>query len=289
MRDAQITRPDGRTVSFADYGSSGQTAVVWCHGGPGSRYEPEIVGAEAQLASLRLIGIDRPGYGRSTPLPGRTIGGWVDDAIAVVDYLGIDRFLAVGLSTGGAYALALAAGSARVDGVVAVAALSDMRRTEVRALTPRLHAVWDAPDRETALVNLTEEMGSDGGKIPVHKGALPLAASDREFFEDPRRLAWWLRCLPEMYAQGVVGYADDRLADGKGWWSFDVSAVHCPVAVLHGGSDTLANVAHAHHTASIVPNASLRIVPDAGHFSICQAVVGEIERVEKGVVAISRP
>lgn len=280
MRDQQITRPDGRTVSFADYGSPNQTAVVWCHGGPGSRYEPEIVGQEAERASLRLIGIDRPGYGRSTPLPGRTIGGWVDDAIAVVDDLGIDRFLAVGLSTGGAYALALAAGSTRVDGVVVVAALSDMRSTDVRALTPRLHAVWNARDRETALVNLTDEMGSDGGKVPVHKGALPLAASDREFFADPLRLAWWLRRLPEMYAQGVVGYADDRLADGKGWWSFDVSAVRCPVGILHGGSDTLANVGHAHYTASIVPHASVTIVPDAGHFSICRAVVAEIARIE---------
>ena len=119
MREGLITVSNGRRVAFADYGTRGQTPVLWCHGGPGSRWEPEICAAAADQAGLRLIGIDRPGYGRSTPQPGRTIGGWVPDALAVADHLGIDRFVSVGASTGGAYALALAAASRRVMGTVA--------------------------------------------------------------------------------------------------------------------------------------------------------------------------
>jgi pimeloyl-ACP methyl ester carboxylesterase len=119
MKEATITVEDGRTVGFADYGSPDQTAVLWCHGGPGCRIEPEPFAASAPEAGFRFVGIDRPGYGWSTPQPGRTIGGWISDALAVLDHLGIDRFVAVGASTGGAYALALAASSDRVIAAVA--------------------------------------------------------------------------------------------------------------------------------------------------------------------------
>ena len=85
MTNGTIRMNDGRVVGFADYGSPDQTAVLWCHGGPGNRLEPLLVAAEAARAGLRLIGIDRPGYGRSTPQPERTIGGWPPDALAVLD------------------------------------------------------------------------------------------------------------------------------------------------------------------------------------------------------------
>ena len=69
------------------------------------------------------IGIDRPGYGLSTPQPDRTIAGWVPEALTVMDSLDIDQFFTVGVSTGGAYALALAALEPdRVLGVVACCA-----------------------------------------------------------------------------------------------------------------------------------------------------------------------
>ena len=79
-----------------------------------------------------------------------------------------------------------------------------------------------------------------------------------------------------MFAQGVIGYVDDRLADGRGWHSFDVSAITCPVVVLHGESDTLAPVEHGRHTAAIVPGATLRTYEGLGHFSIALKVVETI-------------
>ena len=70
--DATIELADGRSVGFATYGRPDGAAVLWCHGGPGSRMEPAHLGAEAAEAGLLLIGIDRPGYGMSTPRPGLT-------------------------------------------------------------------------------------------------------------------------------------------------------------------------------------------------------------------------
>src|ERR1700752_1637033 len=80
------------------------------NGGPGNRLEPSFLAETAARAGLRLIGIDRPGYGRSTPRPGRTIADGVPDA------------------------LALAAMSSRVLGAVACCAVSDMRWAEGKAM-----------------------------------------------------------------------------------------------------------------------------------------------------------
>jgi pimeloyl-ACP methyl ester carboxylesterase len=201
MNEGTITMPDGRTVGFADYGTPDQTAVLWCHGGPGCRFEPEFVAADAARAGLRIIGIDRPGYGQATPQPGRTIGGWVPDGLAVADRLKIDRFVAVGCSTGGAYALALASRSDRAIGAVACCAVTDMRWVEGKAMNMSCHPVWNAPDREAALAVVAAAFGEDGSKMAADGGGL--AETDKALFADPEYLRYWNGMVPEMFVHGV--------------------------------------------------------------------------------------
>lgn len=275
--EGTITVADGRTVGFYDYGPDDATAVLWSHGGPGSRMEPAAVAPEAAAAGYRIVGIDRPGYGLSTPRPGRSIADWVPDGIAVADHLGIDRFAAVGVSTGGAYALATAAlHPDRVIGVIACCALTDMQWEDGRKLIPgpATHGIWDAPDRETALGIAAGMFGEDGsGMAAAATDGPPLPPADLALFADPAFMTELISGLKEMFAFGPQGYTDDRIADGVGWVSFDVSNVCCPVVVLHGGSDTIAHPGFAPHTAEIVPGATLRMHDDLGHFSIVSQVV----------------
>jgi pimeloyl-ACP methyl ester carboxylesterase len=270
--DLTLTLPDGRTVGFADYGPASGRAVLWCHGGPGSRLEPRALAEPAAEAGFRLIGIDRPGYGLSTARPGRDIASWVPDALAVLDHLGIDQCHAVGVSTGGAYALALAATHPeRVRAVVACCALTDMRWDEGKAMLPvaGTRDIWGAPDREAGMAFAVDLFGADGGKMGQPPEDSPgLTPADFAFLGDPQWLPHWAAGQAQQFAQGVAGYTDDRIADGPGWGTFDVAAVRCPVTVLHGANDTIVPVAHAHHTAAIVPNATLRIVEGEGHLSI---------------------
>ena len=85
--DYQLNTEDHRVVGFAEYGDSNGVPVITCHGGPGSRLSPKRNAEEAAAAGFRLIGIDRPGYGESSALPGRSIADWTKDALAVADYL----------------------------------------------------------------------------------------------------------------------------------------------------------------------------------------------------------
>jgi pimeloyl-ACP methyl ester carboxylesterase len=280
--DQTICLSSGRVVGFADYGRPDGTAVIWCHGGPGSRLEPAYVAPAAVEAGLRIVGIDRPGYGLSTPEPGRTIGGWVPEALAVADHLGIDRFVTVGISTGGAYALAVAAlAPERVLGVVPCCSMTDMRHQAARATMSRPHslAVWDAPDRDSAMAAAVASHGIDGSKIIASAEGPPLAPSDLAMVIDHPFGRHWKASVPAMFAHGLEGYTDDRLADGAGWTTFDVTDVTCPVTVLHGAADVIADPIHARHIAAIVPHAQLRIIDDLGHFSIEDQLVPTITDV----------
>jgi pimeloyl-ACP methyl ester carboxylesterase len=277
MTESQtLTRPDGRQVGFADFGPADARPVLWCHGGPGSRLEPSADAAAARAAGYRFIGVDRPGYGLSTPQPGRTIGGWVPDGLAVLDALRIDRAVVVGVSTGGAYALALAAAAPeRVTGVIACCALTDMRWPEGRARQEQMmEGIWDAADRDTAIALAAERFGEDGSKMftpPEDAPLLPTA--DLALLSDPAWQAAMAAAGPAMFAHGVQGYADDRIADGPGWGTFDPGAVRAPTIVLHGREDSIVDVAQAAHTASLVPGARTKIVEGLAHLSIVGQIV----------------
>jgi pimeloyl-ACP methyl ester carboxylesterase len=126
----------------------------------------------------------------------------------------------------------------------------------------------------------TAALGDDGSKMLTQAGSgPPLPPADLALLSNPDWLAGMVAGLPAMFAHGVAGYADDRLADGPGWGSFDVSAIRCPVVVLHGGSDSIVPVAQAHQTAAIVPGASPRVFGELGHFSIAQEVLGVVREL----------
>ncbi len=295
MIDGCVVLGDGRSVGYVDFGSPGQLPVLWCHGGPGSRFEPQGTAKAAGDAGFRLIGIDRPGYGTSTLQPGRTIAGWVGDGLAVADRLGLDRFFTVGVSTGGAYALALAAQAPeRVRCVIACCALADMRWAEGKAMRSAAGTrdLWSAPDRPTAIGIAEELLGADGRKMFTSGlSADTLPPADLAFLADPALAPGFRASFSAMFANGVSTYVDVRLADGPGWSGFDVAHVRCPVRVLHGEQDTIVPVAHARHTAANVPGAKLRVLPQLGHFSILREIVpalGEIAR-EAGAISPQNP
>ena len=100
---------DGRTLACLEFGDPAGPPVLYFHGYPGSRLEARVAADAARRLGLRLLAVDRPGFGQSTFQAGRTVGGWAADVAALADHLALERFSLVGVSGGAPYALACAA------------------------------------------------------------------------------------------------------------------------------------------------------------------------------------
>ena len=101
-----------------EVGDSNGFAVVFHNGMPCCRLIPEWWDAPARERGLRVIGIDRPGYGNAPAEPNRSLRSVAEGTAAVMDDLGVERFAVIGVSGGGPYALAC--GAFLPDRVVAV-------------------------------------------------------------------------------------------------------------------------------------------------------------------------
>lgn len=130
--------------------------------------------------------------------------------------------------------------------------------------------IWNALDRDTAIAIAIEQLGEEGEKMlePDSGAPPPLSPPDMAVIMDPEFMA--ADPNNSRFAQGVIGYVDDRIADApiNGWSSFDVEKVTCPVSVIHGEQDWIVPIEHAHHTSKIVQNAELRTYSEHGHLSI---------------------
>jgi pimeloyl-ACP methyl ester carboxylesterase len=85
---------NGRALHVYDTGAGGadgRLAVFWHRGTPNIGTPPEPLFVAASRLGIRWVSYDRPGYGRSTPHPGRDIASAAAHVSAIADALGIDR------------------------------------------------------------------------------------------------------------------------------------------------------------------------------------------------------
>ena len=268
-----------------DDGGPAGRAVFALHGTPGSRavYPPFLDDARAQ--GLRLITYDRPGYGGSSPVPGRTVGSTAGEVATIADALGVERFGVWGFSGGGAPALACAAilprrvvGAAVIAGVAPypaegldwLAGTGEANATDFRLMVDDRPAWLEKSQRDRE-----EMLGWDAAKL--REGFASLCSEvDRAALTDP--VAEFLRLqMHEGLRPGDAGIRDDNLSVILPW-GFDPAEVRVPVQVWHGGEDRFVPFSHGQWVAKRVPGAEAHLLPDEGHLSLWLRHVPEVHR-----------
>ena len=267
MIDTVMTLPDGRTLAYTEVGAPEGAVAFYFHGAPGGRLELASLDDAFAAVGVRVITADRPGYGGSTPLTGRTTADWANDVSALADHLGVDQFGVMGLSSGGPYTVACAALlGERVIGAIVAAGNTDMSWPGASDGYMQSELDIMAMDDEAAAVAWCEEhYGADGSGF--FGGEMDLGPVDNAWLSDEANLTSLMTSMGDAFAQGVVGYAHDITVQGRAW-TFDPSAIACPTIVAHGADDHLVPRSHSEHTASLIPNASLLVIPDCGHLSL---------------------
>ena len=100
---------DGRKLAYVEFGDPSSPLVIHNHGGPSSRLEGRLLANGATSNGFRLVSVDRPGIGRSTPQKYRSYESWANDLLTIADALGYREFGVSGWSEGGPWPLAAAA------------------------------------------------------------------------------------------------------------------------------------------------------------------------------------
>lgn len=110
-----VITPSGRKLAYSEYGNPlGKDVVFVFHDYLSGRTEIESLGLDKMLkeekrwANVRVIVVDRPGYGQSDAQRHRRLADWPEDVMRVVTTLKIEKFSIIGIGAGGLYALACA-------------------------------------------------------------------------------------------------------------------------------------------------------------------------------------
>jgi pimeloyl-ACP methyl ester carboxylesterase len=266
-----VSLGNGRTLAYAEWGDPSGSLVVECHGNPGCRvlvWDEEVV---ARLG-VRLITVDRPGIGRSSPKPGRSVGDWADDARELCEAIGIERFSVLGYSVGGAYACACAERLGdRVASMALVSSIAPLDRPGAFAELGR-PLQWRLARDHPAMARWAVTMQALLGRLPAwvirRAAGTRMPAADRAMLDDdPRILERGAAMAAEAVRQGPDGLvADLRVAMRP--WGVDLASITVPTTVWQGDHDRSIPAAWGELLASSIPQARLRLRPGEGHLMI---------------------
>lgn len=257
----ELTLPDGRRVTYADHGDTAGPVVLGCVGTPQSRLMPVEDVELTRRMGFRLVVPDRPGFGGSDPMPGRTLEDWPADAAALMDGLGVDRFGVVGGSGGGPYAVAC--GVLLGDRVTAVALVAPAEPADAPAhgFVPRNdEAALRARGATFARLIRDDPDGLDAFLAP------DVSETDRRKAAelDPAARQRMLENLREAFRQGTDGYVEDHTIN-SGPWSSLLPKLTRPTRVWQGEEDNNVPAAATRWLAERIPGAELTLLPETGH------------------------
>lgn len=273
MKDSQIVERSGREIAYTDIGDEAWPCVLFFHGAPMSRLCLAHLEQSFLERRLRVVSPDRPGYGKSSPQPGRSLLGWPADVAAVADALGIERFVVAGHSAGGPYALATAAVLPhRVTGAVALAGVTDMGWP--RALDDYFEMEKDLmqlADEESAIAWCIQHFREDASGF--FEADFEMPAPDAALLADEKVGPSLTEAMEEAFRQGIAGFAQDAYVYGR-QWEFDPASIAVPVQVVHGDADSLQPMSHSRHTAELIPGSELVVLPGHGHLTALSELPG---------------
>jgi pimeloyl-ACP methyl ester carboxylesterase len=275
----RVELPDGRTLEYLIEGEADRPALVLHHGTPGGATRSALLNDAALRLGFRVLTPGRPGYGGSTPHPGRRVADVAPDIAALLSALGIDDFVTLGWSGGGPHALACAAllpdrcrGAVSMAGVAPYGVpgldwLAGMGEENVAEFGAALAGPSQLSEfmtaAEPAFAHVTPEtvISAFGDLISdVDKKALegPMAA----FLAESARHA---------LSTGIAGWRDDDLAFTADW-GFDPAAITVPVSIWQGDQDRMVPFTHGQWLSAHIPGADSHLVPGEGHLSLINEI-----------------
>ncbi len=235
-----VANVNGQQITYSDTGGDGPV-IIWSHGFlmDHTMFGPQI---DALVESHRCVSWDERGFG-ATPATGPfTYWDSADDAVALLDHLGIDQAIFAGMSQGGFISLRAALSHpGRVTGLILIDTQAGQEDPEIVEGYRGMIAHW---------------MGSEPlGDVGLFVGSLILGAEDL--------IAEWIPIWEER-RQDFTDYVADCLLE-RDDISDRVADITAPTLVIHGDADAAIALELGQYLADTIPNASMAVMPGGSH------------------------
>lgn len=232
--ESSLKLPDGRELHWYEWGLSSNYPLIFCTGagmsgsmGFGFQYLDQL--------GFRLIAPDRPGLGKSSIHPQKTLQTWADDIAILLNHCGINDCAALGFSQGSVFALALA----KTCQLSAVAIVSGQDQLTHPTVKPLLH-----PDAVKMIENFEKDTQAFEKWIAANISIDWLwnfilnssSEHDQKIYSQRAFAHAYRQCLERGFSQGASGYARD-LVLALGTWLITPEELNCPSTLWYGKLD----------------------------------------------------
>ena len=258
---ATVELRDGRALGYEEWGPRDGFPILG-FGGTAMSCLAHLGRQAPDAAGVRLVLVDRPGYGLSDFQPGRTLLDWPGDVAQLADALGLGRFALYGMSGGGPHAAAC--GYALADRVSAVGLVSSpgpvWDRGELR---------YSLPPHRQPLIEVAARDKDEAARRLLEDCRRQLEEARREGPDDDiadpgvraRLRAAWL----ETADRGPEGYARDLFILFVSPWGFPPEEISVPTLIWHGDRDPAVPLGVARFYERTIPRSELTVFPGEGH------------------------
>lgn len=267
----QIRLYDGRRLGYAEFGDPEGKPIFFFHGLPGSRLFRHPDNSIAASLGVRLITVDRPGFGLSDFKSGRQLLDWPDDILELADSLGFSRFAVAGVSAGGPSAAACA--YKIPDRLTAAALISSAAPLQAAGVTRNMDSSmrlnfsaarylpgWTLQP----MASLTAWTGRHRPEIVWQRLVSKAPECDKIFLNQPEIKNIYLASIRETYCQGSRGpIAEAGLVAGD--WGFSLENIRTKTYVWHGTQDVYTPLAMGQHLAQAIPTCQATYLANEGH------------------------
>ena len=274
-----IDLADGRSLEVHEAGDPDGFPVIVHHGCPGSG----VLYSRWEGDGVRLIGLDRAGYGGSSRDRGRAVGAVAADVEALADALELERFATWGISGGGPHALACAALCG--TRLTAAASLAGVAPWGADGLD-WLEGMGDDNVEEFDLVLAGEEALTPA----IERDRMELLAATPDglreawatLLGDADRAAttgsladWLVASIAHGISETGNGWIDDNLAFVADW-GFEPASIERPVLIVQGGDDRFVPPSHGAWLAARVPGREAWLDDAHGHLTILEDLIPDV-------------
>ena len=251
---------EGIVIGYREYGDLNGFPAIFHHGVPGSSLYGVHFSTAASYAQVRLICIDRPGFGTSDTYGHSTVNAWVKLMSQLIEELGLETFSVFGYSGGGPYALGCAYVLAeKVKKVAIVAGAAPVYIDEFNRVAGDTMQGWFRMYR----------------RFPPFVNRALVYFGTRKILRKSESTQIDRAMKVEAFHQGIDGVFEYFMSIFRDW-EFEMSRIEKKVDVWYGSNDNGVPPGVAEEFGKALPNSVLHRCEDEDHDSLPKNRIADI-------------